>query len=202
MNSIYVHHSPRAKPINRIAAPANEDKSLRKRSGRSTGSLGALYAHAIALEQDSESRYRELAQDMADRGHVRLSELFEQLGSLESEQMLHWVRQSMGIEIPIIETSDSWFGLGADEPAQQFVKRMMTPRIALTLALSAERRAKEFFSQIAADCRHAAVRELAAQTVCRRDQHFELINSALARLPKPLTESGDVLCLAVVSQEM
>ena len=202
MNSIDVHHSSRAKPITRIAPPPSEEKPLRKRAVRATGSLGVLYAHALAMGQESESRYRELAQDMADRGHVRLSEVFEQLGGLESEQMLHWVRQSIGVEIPIIETGYSWFGSDAAEPAQQFIKRMMTPRIALTLALSAERRAQEFFSQVAAECRHAAIRELAAQTVCRREQRFELIHDALAGLVERFRPSDDLPGDPAVSQEM
>ena len=150
-------------------------------------SLGLLYAHALAIEHEAQARYDELAGRMADYGNDSVAELFGMLAKFGAKHAFHLAKKSLGVEIPLLAPDEyAWFDSGAPVPeARAFVYRMMTPRLALQIALQAEERSKAFFERVHAESRHADVRKLAAEFARTEMAHVTWVKEALARLPQP-----------------
>lgn len=181
--------SRKARP--RVLHP-EKAKAARPRR-RKIGSLGVLYAHALAIEHEAEARYRELANHMADVGNDVLLNLFRQLAQFEGEHAFRLAKKSVGVEIPLLAPGEyAWLDCGAPVPeARAFVFRMMTPRMALEIALAAEERAQAFFERVRVESRNAALRELAAEFAAEEESHVAWVKDALARLPQPYQPSED-----------
>ncbi len=150
-------------------------------------SLGLLYAHALAIEHEAQARYCELADHMTNYGNDNVAELFSVLARFEAEHAFHLAKKSLGVEIPLLAPEEyAWFDSGAPVPeARAFLYRMMTPRLALQIALRAEERSKAFYERVHAESRHADVRKLAAEFVRDEMDHVTWVKDALARLPQP-----------------
>ncbi|MBI2958819.1 MAG: ferritin family protein [Betaproteobacteria bacterium] len=157
------------------------------------GSLGALYAYALAIEHEAEARYRDFARHMADCGNDSLAELFGRLAEFESGHAARVAEKSLGIEIPFIAPDEyAWLECGPPAPeARAFIFRMMTPRLALEIALRAEKQAKAFFERVNAESRNARLRALAADFARDEPSHIASIADALARLPRPFADDEE-----------
>lgn len=192
MNAANSNAGPRkARPIPSVLHP--EKARAERRSRKQIGSLGTLYAHALAIEHEAEARYRELAAHMADSGNDTLAELFVRLAEFEGEHSYHLAKKCLGIEIPQLAPGEyAWLDCGAPVPeARAFVYRMMTPRLALEIALRAEERAKAFFEQVRAESRNAGIRALAAEFALDEESHVAWVKNALAHLPQPFRPSEE-----------
>lgn len=181
--------SRKARP--RVMQP--EKAKTRRPRREKIGSLGVLYAHALAIEHEAEARYREFASYMADVGNDALLNLFRQLAQFEGEHAFHLAKKSVGVEIPLLAPGEyAWLDCGAPVPeARALVFRMMTPRMALEIALAAEERAKAFFEKVLAESRNAGIRQLAAEFAAEEESHVAWVKDALARLPQPYQPSED-----------
>jgi rubrerythrin len=181
----------KARPIHRVLHP--EKAKANRRSRKHIGSLGILYAHALAIEHEAEARYRELAAHMADSGNDAVADLFARLAEFEGEHAFRLAKKSLGMEIPPLAPGEyAWLDCGAPVPeARAFVYRMMTPRLALDIALRAELRAKAFFEQVQAESRNKDIQELAAEFAQDEVSHVAWVMDALAHLPQPFQPSED-----------
>ena len=181
-----------------------QQEKTRARSRRQIGSLGILYAHALAIEHEAEARYREFAAHMADTGNDAVADVFARLAEFEGEHSFHLAKKSLGIEIPLLAPGEyAWLDSGAPVPeARAFVYRMMTPRLALEIALRAEERAKAFFEQVRAESRNAGIRKLAAEFALDEESHIAWVKDALARLPQPLQPSEERPGDPTIEQQM
>lgn len=155
------------------------------RSSKQIVSLGVLYAHALAIEYEAEARYHEFATLMADYGNNTVADLFLRLAEFEAEHAYHLAKKSVGIEIPVIDPGEyAWLDSGAPVPeARAFIFRMMTPRLALEIALRAEKQAKAFFERVRVESRNASVRKLGAEFARDEQSHIDWVSDALALLP-------------------
>jgi len=162
---------------------------LRKR----IGSVGALYAHALVIEHEAVQRYREFAAHMTERGNDILAELFGQLANFEAEHAFHLAKRAAGLTLPKIAAGEhAWLDQDALVPeAHAFVLRMLTPRLALEIALHAEERAKAFFEKVLAEASDAGIRELALDMARDEESHIAWVNEALARAPQPYRPSEE-----------
>ncbi len=169
------------------AAPIAAAKTAQSTAGqnRQVHSVGALYAHALAMGHEAQARYREFSDHMAVHGDDRLADLFGRLAEFETEHAFHLTKRSIGVKIPAIPAADyAWIESGAPVPeARAFVFRMMTPRLALEIALQAEQRGKAFFERVRAESTHADVRRLAAELAQEEAEHLAWVEDALTRLP-------------------
>ena len=105
--------SRKARP--RVPHP-QKAKAARPRR-KKIGSLGVLYAHALAIEHEAEARYRELANHMADVGNDVLLNLFRQLAQFEGEHAFRLAKKSVGVEIPLLAPGEyAWVDCGAHVP--------------------------------------------------------------------------------------
>ena len=160
---------------------------------RLVDSSGALYANALAIEREAEARYRELAAHMADCGNDTVADLFARLADFEGEHAYHLARKSHGVTVPTLAPSEyAWLDSGSPVPeARAFVLRMMTPHMALEIALEAEVRAKAFFDRIGAESHDPSVQELAREFAQDEAAHIAWVRDAMAGLAKPYQPSED-----------
>jgi len=185
-------------------APDPRKAAPRTRSSKQIVSLDVLYAHALAIEHESATRYREFATLMADYGNDATAGLFHRLAEFAAEHAFHLAKKIVGIEIPITDPShDAWLESGAPVPeARAFIFRTMTPRMALEIALRAEQRAKAFFEQMRGESLNAGVRKLSAEFALVEQSHIEWVSDTLLRLPRPLRPYEELLGDPTIEQQM
>jgi hemerythrin-like domain-containing protein/rubrerythrin len=145
----------------------------------------ALYAHAIAIEQEAAERYAEFAARMSDLGNDDVATLFNALARTESRHLEMLTRRTREMALPAIDPAVyAWLDSGPPETgARELVFRMMTPRDALAIALAAERRALAFFLRIQRVARDPALRALAQEMAAEESDHVALVEGVLARVP-------------------
>ena len=164
--------------------------ALRKR----IGSVGVLYAHALVIEHEAVERYREFAMNMAEHGNDEVAALFNQLAEFEAEHAFRLAKKTAGMTLPKLAAGEhAW--LDQDAPvaeAHAFVYRMLTPRMALEIALHAEERAKAFFDEVRAESSDAGIRELARDLASDEQAHVAWVSDALAQVPQPYRPSDDM----------
>jgi rubrerythrin len=176
-----------------IAPFKGQKASLSDAPRRQVESVGALYAHAMAIEREAVVRYREFAQHMAEHGNDTVAELFRNLAYFGIEHAYHLAQRAAGMDLPKLAAGEySWLDEDAPVPeARAFVLRMLTPRLALEIALRAEERAKAFFDKVVAESSDAGIRE-AAHALARDEQaHVAWVKEALARVPEPYRPSEE-----------
>jgi len=171
----------------RAAYPvAHEEAAPRKGLRRRIGSVGALYAHALFMAREAAERYSEFALSMADHGNDQVATLFRLLAEFEAEHAFHLAKSSVGLSLPRIAAGEhAWLDHDAPVPeARAFVFRMLTPRMALEIALRAEERAKAFFDMVVAESSDAAIRAVALDMARNEESHIAWVNEALERIPQ------------------
>jgi rubrerythrin len=146
-----------------------------------------LYAHAIAIEREAAERYTELAVRMADEGRDDLARVFESLGDMEGEHLRTLEARTREVALPPIAVGRyHWLEAGAPETAaRSLVYRLMTPRMALGIALQAEVRAQAFFEGVFMTCEDPALRALAREMAAEEQEHVLLIERLLESTPSP-----------------
>jgi len=146
-----------------------------------------LYAHAIAIEREAAERYGELAVRMQDEGRDDLARVFQLLADLEGEHLQTLESRTLDVALPAIASDRyHWLDAGAPETAaRELVYRLMTPRMALAIALQAETRAQAFFERVFMTCDDPALRALAREMAAEEQGHVQLIERLLEATPQP-----------------
>jgi rubrerythrin len=149
-----------------------------------------LYAHAIAIEREAAERYSEFAERMADLGNDAVAELFDRLAGFEAEHLDALLRRTEGVALPSLDVSGyRWLDAGAPETAaRELVFRLMTPRLALAIALGAEKRAHAFFEHVMMTAGNPALRALAQEMAMEEAEHIAMVERLLERTPEPLID--------------
>jgi len=144
-----------------------------------------LYAHAIAIEREATERYAEFAQRMQDEGRDELARVFEWLAGMESDHLQALEARTLDVALPpIADGRYHWLDAGAPETAaRSLVYRVMTPRMALGIALQAEQRAQAFFEGVFTTCDDPALRALAREMAAEEQEHVLLIERLLESTP-------------------
>jgi rubrerythrin len=145
-----------------------------------------LYAHAIAIEREAAERYTELAVRMNDEGRDDLARIFDMLAGLEAEHLDALRARTEGVALPPVAGQYHWLETGAPETAaRDLIYRLMTPRMALAIALQAEKRAQAFFERVFMTCDDPALRALAREMAAEELGHADLIGRLLEGTPEP-----------------
>lgn len=192
MSVIHTHHQQSRAGLG--AAVMQPEKSApRAALRRRVGSVSALYAHAMVMEHEAVARYREFAAQMAEHGNDEVAELFGKLAEFEAEHAFHLAKRTTGMTLPKLAAGEySWLDQDAPLPeAHAFVMRMLTPRLALEIALRAEERAKAFFDKVIDESGDAGIREVALDMAHDEQAHIAWVNEALARVPAPYQPTED-----------
>lgn len=143
-----------------------------------------LYVDAIAIEREAAERYAELAARMDKDGNFAVGALFRMLASLEAKHLEELKRRTAGMELPPLSADYSWRDSEAPETVgRDLVRRGMTERRALEIALQAEKRARAFFEQVARVAGDPGVRALAQEMAAEEAEHELLIRRMLMHVP-------------------
>jgi rubrerythrin len=146
-----------------------------------------LYAHAIAIEREAQARYGELAQHMSDLGNEAVATAFGKLAAMEAEHLRTLLARTDHVPLPELQADEyRWLDAGAPETAaRELVFRLMTPHLALEIALDAEKRAQAFFEYLYRTAKDPALHALAQEMAMEEKEHVEAVERLLAGTPDP-----------------
>jgi len=148
-----------------------------------------LYAHALAIEREAFKRFIELERFMRDAGIDHLAEEFERIGREEQEQYEALALGTAERELPEIAPWEyAWHFLGSSIDGMSAPK---SAREALTLALRTERRAQNFYVDVAEHASDDAVCAFAAEMAADEQRHVQRLEQLLAREPEPAKVAGE-----------
>ncbi len=158
--------------------------------------LQELYAHALVVEREATKRFAELERYMRQAGMDHIADEFESIGKEEREQYELLAVGTAGRELPQIspwEYAAHYLGPQADA-----VRAPRNAREALGLAISTERRAQNFYADVAEHCTDDTMCAFAAEMAIDEGRHIARLERLLAREPEAATAvagQGDVLPL-------
>lgn len=141
-----------------------------------------LYAHALAIEREAFKRFIELERFMRDAGVDHIADEFEKIGREEQEQYEALALGTAEREMPQIESWEyAWHYLGPDADKAPAPK---SAREAIALAISTERRAQNFYVDVAEHTADDAVCAFAAEMAADEQRHILRLEQLLAREPE------------------
>lgn len=141
-----------------------------------------LYAHSLAIEREAFKRFVELERYMRDCGLDTIADEFEKIGREEQEQYEALSLGTQERELPPIAPWEyAWHYLG---PKAEKPRAPRTAREALQLALSTERRAQNFYVDVAEHANDDAVCAFAAEMAVDEQRHVQRLEQLLAREPE------------------
>ena len=148
-----------------------------------------LYAHALAIEREAFKRFVELERFVRDAGMDYLAEEFERIGKEEQEQYEALALGTAERYLPQIEEWEyAWHFLGTEADK---VAAPKSARDAIKLALSTERRAQNFYVDVAEHASDDAVCAFAAEMAADEQRHVARLEQLLAREPEPAKSSDE-----------
>lgn len=152
--------------------------------------LPELYAHAISVEREAAKRFAELERSMRDAGIDHLAEEFAKIGSEEREQYEALSLGTADRKLPEPRAWEyAWHFLG---PQTEIAAKPKNAREALKLALATERRAQNFYTDVAEHSMNDSVCAFAAEMAVDEQRHVTRLEALLAREPEPAqVESAD-----------
>jgi len=136
-----------------------------------------LYVHALAIERDAFKRFVELERYMRDVGREE-QEQYEALAIGTAERDLP----------PLAEWEYAWHYLGPQQPRAEPPK---SAREALAIALATERRAQNFYLDVAEHAPDDSVCAFAAEMATDEQRHVQRLEELLAREPLPAKSQDD-----------
>src|SRR5690348_3079414 len=144
-------------------------------------SLIELYAHALAIERQAFKRFVELERFMRDVGLDYIADEFERIGREEQEQYEALAIGTAEREMPeIADWEYAWHYLG---PQTQKAAAPKNAREAISVALASERRAQNFYVDVAEHAADDAVCAFAAEMAADEQRHVSRLEQLLAREP-------------------
>lgn len=157
--------------------------------------LSDFLAHAVQLEADAVTGYRQLAANVAATGDDTVAAALAQLGSyseLHLAEMKASYRQHCGVDY--VEDTERVFrwpdGDSPENPRNATMGDATSLRQAIELALRMERQACDYYSAIANQSADAAVQELAQRFAEEESEHVNHLLRWLARLDAPSVDAG------------
>jgi len=145
-------------------------------------SLPELFSHALMIEREATKRFAELERAMRDAGLDHLAEEFGSIGREEREQFEALSVGTAGHELPEVPAweFDSYFRA----PANWKPRKPRSAREAIGLALATERRAQNFYADVAEASRNDALSAFAAEMAADETRHINRLEQLLAREPR------------------
>jgi hypothetical protein len=145
-------------------------------------SLPELFSHALMIEREASKRFAELERAMRDAGLDHLAEEFEVIGREEREQFEALSVGTAGHSLP--EVPDWEFDSYFRDPRGWKPRKPRSAREAIGLALATERRAQNFYSDVAESSRNDALSAFAAEMAADETRHIQRLEQLLAREPR------------------
>ena len=148
-----------------------------------------LYTHALAIEREAFKRFIELERYMRDVGYDYLADEFERIAKEEQEQYEALAVGTAERDLPELAGWEyAWHFLGPDADK---VRAPQNARQALAMALATERRAQNFYVDVAEHAADDAVCAFAAEMAADEQRHVQRLEELLAREPQPAKSADD-----------
>ena len=148
-----------------------------------------LYTHALAIEREAFKRFLELERYMRNVGYDYLADEFERIAKEEQEQYEALAIGTAERDLPAIADWEyAWHYLGPDADK---VRAPRSAREALGLALATERRAQNFYVDVAEHALDDAVCAFAAEMAADEQRHVQRLEELLAREPQTAKSAED-----------
>jgi len=148
-----------------------------------------LYCHALVLEREAFKRFVELERTMRDAGMDYLADEFERIGREEQEQYEALALGTAQRKLPEVSPWEyAWHYLGPDAAQPAAPK---SAREAIVSALSIERRAQNFYVDVAENVQDDAVCAFAAEMAADEQRHILRLEQLLLREPEAAALVGD-----------
>lgn len=185
---------PSAKPKVKKTATAAKPKrasapkrALAKAAGKApVPSASEFMAYAYAMEAEAAERYAEFADSMEVHNNREVAELFRKLSRIEQIHADQILEQMGWKQAPVTSANVRWEGAEGPETADPTeLHYLMQPYHALQIALHNEKRARDFFANLAKVSKNAGVRAGALEMKEEEAEHVRLIEEWLKRTPKP-----------------
>ena len=148
-----------------------------------------LYAHSLAIEREAFKRFVELERFVRDAGMDHIADELERIGKEEQEQYEALALGTAERELPQIESWEyAWHYLG---PQADKAAAPKSARDVLKLALATERRAQNFYIDVAEHAADDAVCAFAAEMAADEQRHVQRLEQLLAREPESVKASDE-----------
>jgi len=134
------------------------------------------------IEREAAKRFSELEKAMRDAGYDHLAEEFESIGREESQQFQALAEGTAGHELP--EVPEWEFDWHFQDPRGWKPRKPRSAREAIGLALASERRAQNFYADVAESSRNDALSAFAAEMAADETRHIQRLEQLLAREPR------------------
>jgi rubrerythrin len=160
---------------------------------RTIRTVPELLAHALVIEREAEERYAELADQMAVHNNSAAEDLFRRLALIEGRHVAQIREMSNGLELPQRAPWEfHWNGKDSPEAMEPgSVHYLLTPQEAVHLALARETMAEDFYRDIGASARLAAVRQMARQLADEEAEHVRWLKKWLQDYPPQARTADD-----------
>jgi rubrerythrin len=145
-------------------------------------------AHALALEAEAATRYKQFAEQMQTHRKRDVAELFLRLSGMESEHHGKLEARAAGMVLPKLKPREyCWFDPESPESAPlDATHHLTTAHQALKIALANEERAWRYFERIAASPSSGdQVRRMAKEFAGEEEEHMEYIERMLSQAEGP-----------------
>lgn len=151
-------------------------------NGSAVQTVPQLLAHALAMETEAAERYGELADQMETHRRTAVAAIFRRLEIAEKKHLDDLTAMCKDVSLPHYAPWDfKWRGNESPEAIDiGRVHYQLTVREAVLLALEHERRATQFYGDVA-DAAHAPdVIALARQFADEEREHIDWLEACLA----------------------
>ena len=171
----------------------SKSRSSRRRSGTDIYTLRTLYGHALAMTQEAVPRYSDFATHAADLGFDEIADLFKRLSELSEERACELAKATRRLgPLKFRAGEHSWLYDDFPVPGtEDFLFRMMTPRLALEIALRAEARSMTFFEHVSATSKDMGARELAIDLGREKGAYVAWLTDSLSQVTVPFQPDED-----------
>ena len=142
---------------------------------RHMSSTAELFAVAHAMEREAARRYEDLAARMRRRGEPALAELFLFLARIEGKHAGHIEEQSVRTTGRAVADAQVRWELPENFDEEAASSQLLTPYLALAIAVRNEERAFAFYCYVAAEARDDAIRALAEELATDELGHATLL---------------------------
>ena len=179
--------APKRKTAKRAAKPARAPAAKRRAvKAPPIASNAEFMAHAYAMEAEAAERYAEFADSMETHNNREVAELFRKLSRIEQRHADQILEQMGWKQSPGSTAEVRWQGAEGPETADPTeLHYLMQPYHALQIALHNEKRARDFFANLAKVTKDAGVRKGALEMEEDEAEHVRLIEEWLKRTPVP-----------------
>lgn len=161
--------------------------------GSAVQTVAELLAHALAMETEAAERYGELADQMQTHRRTAVAAIFRRLEIAEKKHLLDLADRCKGVTLPHYAPWDfKWRSHESPETiALGRVRYELSVREALELALEHERRATQFYADVAATAQAPDVIALARQFADEERQHMGWLEACLAECGADDAKAGE-----------